>query len=107
MARTGPAVLTMMDDQEIPADYERFTLEEVVDHGDTITLRYAGRCFGGVLREWVSNALVRAALRPGAEIAVRCMRAPGGTRGQIDHVILRVAQDRWAEIYLDTDGGEV
>ncbi len=94
---------TMMDEQTIPPDYERFIVEEVVDHGDTITIRYAGRRFGGVLREWLGDATVRSALCPGAEIGVRCLRAPGGTRGQIDHVVLRVAQDRWAEIYVDTD----
>lgn len=101
----SPAVATMTNDLLIPSDYERFSVEDVIDHGDTLTIRYAGRLFGGILREWVGDPAVRAALRPGAEIGVRCLRAPGGARGQIDHMILRVAQDRWAEIYVDTDGG--
>lgn len=94
---------TLATNEEIPKDYERFLIEEVRVSDDRLTLRYGGRTFGGVLREWLRAPGVEAAVVPGAEILVRNYRSPSGQRGQVEHMLVRTPADGWAEIYADTD----
>lgn len=85
-----------------PDDYKRFVLDEVHEAGENLTLVYAGRKFGGVVRCLLDPNGVEAALRAGTEIFIRYHTPETGMPGSISQVIIRhPSGDGWAEIYSD------
>jgi hypothetical protein len=91
----------MLDDQ-LPDEYQRFVIEDVRRMGETLTLAYAGRLFGGIVRCLLDPNGVEEALRPGTEIFVRYHTEETGAPGQIAHIIIRhPLAEGWAEIYSD------
>lgn len=87
--------------QPPPDEYQRFVIESVRSAGETLTLVYGGRIFGGAIRCLLDPG-VEDALRPGAEIFVRYHNEETGAPGQVAHIIMRhpLAED-WAEVYSD------
>ncbi|MFQ5491661.1 MAG: hypothetical protein ACE5GE_13165 [Phycisphaerae bacterium] len=87
---------------EIPDGYDHHVLDDVVHDGDGLTLKYAGRVFGGVLPELLEADVLQAVL-PGSDIIVRYHRAaPGQPATQIAHLLVRDRRKNiWAELYTD------
>lgn len=88
---------------DLPSDdYKRFVLDDVREAGENLTLHYAGRTFGGVVRCLLDPNGVEAALRPGVEIFIRYHTPQTGQPGSISQVIIRhPSGDGWAELYND------
>ena len=89
---------------EIPDGYEHFRLDDVVRDGDGLTIKYAGRIFGGILPELLEPDVLQA-VQPGADVIVRYRRPqPGQPQTQVVHMLVRDRRKNiWAEVYADYD----
>ena len=86
----------------LPDDYHSHVIDDVRKTGETVTIVYGGRTFGGVVRCLLDTDGVEEALRPGTEMFVRYHTEETGAQGQIAHIIIRHPRcDKWAEIYSD------
>ena len=87
-----------------PDEYQRFVIEDVRRAGETLTLRYGGGVFGGIVPCLLDPDGVEDALRPGAEIFVRYHNQETGAPGTIAHIIIRhPSAEGWAEVYSDAE----
>lgn len=92
---------------DVPEGYQHFIIAEVLDFGDTWTIKYGGRAFGGIVPAWISDPVVLGAIRPGAEIIVRHHETAAGQRGPTAHLLIRHPTEAvWAELYIDSDTQE-
>jgi hypothetical protein len=86
-----------------PDGYQRVVIESVRHEADGgITVTYAGRIFGGIMKELLPPG-VAGAIRPGVELFFRYGDGGAdGERRQVVHVIMRrPGGDGWAELYAD------
>lgn len=90
-----------MPPEPLPPEYQRFVLEDVRPEGESLTIRYAGRLFGGIIRCQLPID-IEAYLRPGTEIFVRYHQSDTGQPGQIAHMVVQhPTDDVWAEVFSD------
>ena len=88
--------------EQPPPEYQSFVIEGVRRIGETLTLSYGGRLFGGIVPCLLDPNGVEDALRPGTEIFVRYHTEETGAPGQIAHIIIRhPSAEGWAEVYAD------
>jgi len=90
--------------EDLPAEYERFTIEEVRPAGENLTIRYGGRVFGGIVRCLLPGPDVEIAIRPGGEVFVRYHTVETGQPGRVAHMMIRhPTGSGWAEIFSDIE----
>lgn len=71
----------------------------VVDHGDSLTIKYGDRAFGGIMLDQIPATLAES-IRPGTELIVRLHTAETGYEGQVAHMLIpNPRDDGWAEVY--------
>ena len=82
-----------------PEGYQRHVITAVVDHGDSLTIKYGGRVFCGIMLDQLL-AGVAESIRPGTEVILRLHTAETGDVGQVAHMLVpHPGEDGWAEIY--------
>lgn len=93
--------MTRKKREPTPDDYQRHVITAVVDHGDSLTIKYGGRTFSGIMLDRLP-AGVAESIRPGTEVIVRFHTAETGCVGQVAHMLVpHVRDEGWAEIYED------
>ena len=93
--------MTRKKSEPTPEDYQRHVITDVVDHGDSLTIKYGGRVFGGITLDELP-AGVAESIRPGTDVIVRLHTAETGRVGHVAHMLVPHPRDEgWAEIYAD------
>lgn len=88
--------------EQPPDEYQCFVIEEVRRMGESLTLVYGGRIFGGIVPCLLDPNGIEEALIPGTDIFVRYHNEETGAPGQIAHIIIRhPLAEGWAELYSD------
>lgn len=84
-----------------PEGYQRHVITAVENHGDSLTIKYGGRVFGGIMIDQLP-AGVAESIRPGTEVIIRVHNADTGNVGQVaDMLVPHPSGEGWAEIYAD------
>ena len=87
--------------ESTPEGYQRHVISAVANHGDSLTIKYGGRVFGGIMLDRLP-AGVAESIHPGTEVIVRFHTAETGYVGQVAHILVpHPCEDGWAEIYAD------
>ena len=82
-----------------PEGYQRYVISAVEDHRDSLTIKYGGRIFSGIMLDQLP-AGVAESICPGTEVIVRLHTAETGGAGQVAHMLVpHPGEDGWAEIY--------
>ena len=82
-----------------PEAYQRHVITVVVAQGDSLTIKYGGRAFSGIMLDRLP-AGVAESIRPGSELVVRLHTPETGSAGQVAHMLIpHPRDDGWAEIY--------
>ncbi len=82
-----------------PEGYQRHVITAVVDHGDSLTIKYGGRAFSGIMLDQLPTGIAES-IRPGTDVIVRFHTAETGYVGQVAHMLVpHPREDGWAEIY--------
>ena len=91
--------MTRKKREPTPEGYQRHVINAVVDHGDSLTIKYGGRAFSGIMLDQLP-AGVAESIRPGTEVIVRLHTAETGYAGQVAHMLVpHPREDGWVEIY--------
>ncbi len=91
--------MTRKKSEPTPEDYQRHVITDVVDHGDSLTIKYGGRVFGGITLDELP-AGVAESIRPGTEVIVRLHTAETGYVGEVAHMLVPHPREAgWAEVY--------
>lgn len=89
------------DYEPTPEEYRRHVITDVTRHNDSITIKYDGRTFGGVILAELPEGIAEH-IRPGTEIIVRTHTVETGGPNQVAHMLIpNPFDDGWAEIYED------
>ncbi len=83
-----------------PEGYQRHVITAVENHGDSLTIKYGGRVFGGIMLDQLP-AGVAEGIHPGTEVIIRVHTAETGNVGQVVDMLVPHASGGWAEIYAD------
>ena len=84
-----------------PKGYQRHVITAVENHGDSLTIKYDGRVFGGIMLDQLPAGVAEGIL-PGTELIVRVHTVETGNVGQVaDMLVPHPSGDGWAEIYAD------
>jgi hypothetical protein len=82
-----------------PESYQRHVITAVENHGDSLTITYSGRDFGGIMLDQLSEGVAES-IRPGTDLILRLHTAETGYAGQVAHMLVpHPSDDGWAEIY--------
>ncbi len=93
--------MTAQEREPTPEGYQRHVITAVENHGDSLTVRYSGRVFGGIMLGRLP-AGVAESIRPGTDLIVRLHTADTGNVGQVaDMLVPHASGGGWAEIYAD------
>ena len=91
--------MTRVEREPTPEGYQRYLVSSVVNHGDSLTIKYGDRAFGGIMLDQIPASLAES-IRPGIELIVRLHTAETGYEGQVAHMLILHPHDSgWAEIY--------
>ena len=89
------------DREPTPDGYQRHVITAVANHGDSLTIMYSGRVFGGIMLDQLPAGVAESIL-PGTEVIIRVHTAETGNLGQVaDMLVPHPSGDGWAEIYAD------
>ncbi len=84
-----------------PKGYQRHVITAVENHGDSLTIKYSGRVFGGIMLNQLP-AGVAESIRQATEVIIRVHTADTGNVGQVvDMLVPHASGGGWAEIYAD------
>ena len=84
-----------------PEGYRRHVITAVTNHGDSLTIKYGGYLFSGVMLDELPAGILEC-IRPGTEVIIRTHTAETGGEGQVAHMLIpHPNEDCWAEIYAD------
>ena len=87
--------------ESTPEDFQRHVITAVVDHGDSLTIKYGGRAFSGIMLDQLPAGIAES-IQPGTDVIVRFHTAETGCVGQVAHMLVPHPRDEgWAEIYAD------
>ena len=95
------ASMRSREHEPTPEGYRRHVISAVETHGDSMTIRYDGRLFCGIMLEELPVGIAECIL-PGTELIIRCHTAETGYDGQVAHILIpHPFVEGWADIYED------
>jgi hypothetical protein len=84
-----------------PEGYTRHVITAVTNHGDSLTIKYGTRAFGGINPAELTKEIA-ASIKPGTEVIVRMHTSETGDLGTVAHMLVpHPSEDGWAEVYED------
>lgn len=85
----------------IPPGYQRHVITDVIRHDDSLTIRYSGRTFGGIILAELPQGVADHVV-PGTVVIVRYHTEETGGAGIVAHMLMPNPFDEgWAELYED------
>ena len=95
------ADMTAQEREPTPEGYQPHVITAVTNHGDSLTIKYGGRVFGGIMLDELPAGIAES-IRPGTEVIVRLHTAETGRIGHVAHMLVpHPSEGGWAEIYAD------
>lgn len=86
---------------DIPQGYQRHVISDVIRHDDSLTIKYSGRTFGGVMLAELPQGIADHVV-PGTVLIVRYHTDETGGVGLVAHMLIpNPFDDGWAELYED------